>query len=81
MLNKWYVQQAQVKFAESLEWCWPKFYDLSFDKFKLSLRRMKKSWGSLSGRGTVTFNTHLIRAPKKCIDYVVTHELCHHETS
>lgn len=28
-------------------------------------------------QGTITLNTGLIRAPKECIDYVVTHELCH----
>ena len=38
---------------------------------------MQKRWGSLSDKGTVTLNTDLIRAPKECIDYVVTHELCH----
>ena len=38
---------------------------------------MKKRWGSLSKNGTLTVNVDLIRAPKECIDYVVTHELSH----
>ncbi len=38
---------------------------------------MRTRWGSLSDKGTVTLNIDLIRAPKECIDYVVTHELCH----
>jgi predicted metal-dependent hydrolase len=38
---------------------------------------MRKRWGSLSEKGTLTLNVDLIRAPKECIDYVVTHELCH----
>ena len=25
----------------------------------------------------MTLNTNLVKAPKECIDYVVTHELCH----
>jgi hypothetical protein len=43
----------------------------------LQIKRLKKRWGSLSAKGTLTLNTDLIRAPKECIDYVVTHELCH----
>ena len=38
---------------------------------------MQKRWGSLSDKRTVTLNTNLVKAPKECIDYVVTHELCH----
>jgi predicted metal-dependent hydrolase len=38
---------------------------------------MKKRWGSLSKNELLTLNADLIRAPKECIDYVITHELCH----
>jgi len=34
-------------------------------------------WRSLSHSGVMTLNRELIRAPCECIDYVVTHELCH----
>jgi len=44
---------------------------------KLSIRRMKTRWGSLSPKGTLTLNVALIRAPRECIEYVITHELCH----
>jgi predicted metal-dependent hydrolase len=57
--------------------CWQKFNGLGIDKPKLSIKRMQKRWGSLSDKGTVTLNADLIRAPKECIDYVITHELCH----
>jgi len=43
----------------------------------LSIKKMQKRWGSLSKKGVVTLNTDLVKAPKECIDYVVTHELCH----
>lgn len=76
-LNRWYSEKAQVQFAESMERCWRKLKYLSISQPRLSIMRMQKRWGSLSGRGTVTLNTDLIRAPKECIDYVVTHELCH----
>jgi len=77
LLNQWYSEKAQLQFAESLDRCWKKFLWLDIDQPKLSIKRMQKRWGSLSGKGTVTLNTDLIRAPKECIDYVVTHELCH----
>ncbi len=77
LLNQWYSEKAKLQFAESMDRCWQKFNGLGIDKPKLSIKRMQKRWGSLSGKGTVTLNTNLIRAPKECIDYVVTHELCH----
>ncbi|MFU8861387.1 MAG: M48 family metallopeptidase [Cyclonatronaceae bacterium] len=76
-LNKWYSEKANVHFSESIERCWLKFKPPGLYKPKLSVRRMQKRWGSLSDKGTLTLNTELIKAPKKCIDYVVTHELCH----
>lgn len=77
LLSQWYSEKAQVQFAESMERCWRNFKSLGLARPKLSLKRMQKRWGSLSGKGTVTLNTDLIRAPKECVDYVVTHELCH----
>ncbi|MBU2646981.1 M48 family metallopeptidase [bacterium] len=77
LLNRWYLEKADLQFAESMDRCWQKFNGLGIGKPKLSIKRMQKRWGSLSNKGTVTLNTDLIRAPKECIDYVVTHELCH----
>lgn len=77
LLNRWYLEKAKVRFKESMDRCWPRFSSLGYDKPAISIRRMQKRWGSLSDKGTMTLNTDLIRAPKECIDYVVTHELCH----
>jgi hypothetical protein len=41
------------------------------------LRVMRKQWGSCSNKGNLSFNTHLVKAPRQCIDYVILHELCH----
>ena len=46
-------------------------------KPRLIVRTMRSRWGSLSRAGTITLNVNLVRAPRPCIDYVVTHELCH----
>ena len=37
---------------------------------------MKTLWCSLPTKGTLTLNVALIRAPRECIEYVITHELC-----
>lgn len=77
LMHNWYLQKAQHHYDESLDRCWPKFSSLEVMRPKISIRRMQKRWGSLSKSGNITLNTTLIRAPKECIDYVVTHELCH----
>jgi predicted metal-dependent hydrolase len=38
---------------------------------------MPKRWGSWTQRGVIYLNPELVLAPASCIDYVVTHELCH----
>ena len=43
----------------------------------LRFRKMKRRWGSCSGRGVVTFNTMVMRLPEPLIDYIVVHELSH----
>ena len=41
------------------------------------LRFMSKRWGSCTGKGTIILNPELIAAPKDCINYTTTYELCH----
>ena len=43
----------------------------------MKLVPMKTQWGSCSPSGVIHLNPALIRAPRHCIDYVLTHELCH----
>jgi len=77
MLDKWYATKATATFYGSFARCWPYFENLGLVQPRIQIRRMKKRWGSLSRGGLLTLNIDLIRTPKECIDYVITHELCH----
>lgn len=77
LLDKWYADKARARLHESFERCWEIFSYNTDKKPSVSIRRMKTRWGSLSENGVLTLNIDLIRAPQECIDYVITHELCH----
>lgn len=77
LMERWYADKAAIRFQESFNRCWSCFAGEGADRPRLQIRRMKKRWGSLSRSGLLTLNTDLIRAPQECIDYVITHELCH----
>lgn len=77
LMERWYADKAAIRFKESFERCWSGFARHGVDRPRLQIRRMNKRWGSLSRSGLLTLNTDLIRAPQECIDYVITHELCH----
>ena len=77
LLDRWYVEKAATRFKENFDRCWPNFEKLNLTKPRLQISCMRKRWGSLSRSGILTLNTDLIRAPVACIEYVITHELCH----
>ncbi|MBX3277904.1 MAG: M48 family metallopeptidase [Acidobacteria bacterium] len=77
LLDQWYSARAQVRFEMSLEKCGASFRRDGITAPQLRLRKMKKRWGSCTTRAFIYLNPELIKAPTHCIDYVVTHELCH----
>lgn len=48
-----------------------------FDPSGLTIRTMKRRWGSCSNKGNITLSTELIKLPDEYIEYVIVHELCH----
>jgi len=50
---------------------------LGVKPLKISIKNQKNRWGSVAKNRTIHFNHTLIRAPKKILDYVIAHELCH----
>ncbi len=75
LLHRWYLDRARAVFAEILDASLLHFK--SVEPPRLIVRAMQFRWGSLSRAGTMTLNVNLVRAPRPCIEYVVTHELCH----
>ncbi|MCK5289194.1 MAG: M48 family metallopeptidase [Candidatus Omnitrophica bacterium] len=43
----------------------------------LRIKTLKRTWGSCSKNGLVSFSWKIIMAPLEIIDYLVVHELCH----
>lgn len=77
-IKEWYRKRAQVQLPIRLELSKQRFPDLdAVQPTSLRLQRMRTRWGSTSPAGSLVLNPDLIRAPMECIDYVVTHELCH----
>jgi len=75
LLHRWYLDRARAVFTEVLDASLLHFKGV--EQPRLIVRAMQSRWGSLSRAGSMTLNVNLVRAPRPCIEYVVTHELCH----
>ncbi|QQS58754.1 DUF45 domain-containing protein [Candidatus Peregrinibacteria bacterium] len=75
LIESWYEKRAKLIFFERYRQMLKKFdYDFAPE---LALRKMPKRWGSFLSKKKVLLNPELVKASKECIDYVITHELCH----
>ena len=77
LMEDWYRMKAREHFPISLERCGYGFIRNGYELPSIHIKKMRTRWGSLSQSGTLTLNLSLIRAPRDCIEYVITHELCH----
>jgi len=54
---------------------WAKCMGLEYGK--ISFRKTKRQWGSCSSKNNLSFNTMIMKLPKKVMEYIVVHELAH----
>lgn len=75
LINAWFLEHTEKIFQERFTTMLEKFnYQ---DNLSISIREMRRRWGSILKQKKVLLNPKLIHAPKECIDYVIAHELCH----
>lgn len=77
LLKQWYRYKAKEKYLEIAEPLIHRFKKYGVEPSGIYLQEMKQRWGSCTPKGKIILNTELIKAPKRCIEYVITHELCH----
>lgn len=77
LLERWSREHARTVFQERLEACCRVASREGIALPTLRIQKMTQRWGSCSGSGRILLNLELIKVPKDCIDYVITHELCH----
>jgi predicted metal-dependent hydrolase len=77
LLDEWIRERATEQFRRRVErwkeWC----EEQGLPHPRMMLRAMAKRWGSTHKDGRIVLNPKLVQAPSVCIDYVVTHEICH----
>ncbi len=78
LLNSWYSAHSKALIERRLLDCFEsvKRFGVPFPA-RIAFRRMKTRWGSCGESGVIVLNTELVKAPVHCVDYVITHELCH----
>ncbi len=77
LMQEWYKERAKIKFAEIAEPIIQRFKKYEVEPASIYIQSMSNRWGSCTPKRKIILNVELIKAPKPCIEYVITHELCH----
>lgn len=78
ILKVWYYNKC-------LELIVPIFIEITNEFFErhnvmaesLEFKHVKTYWGLCTSKDIVRLNVNLVKTPKECIKYIITHELCH----
>lgn len=76
-VRRWYREHARCVFGRRLDVCHEIAGRYGIARPCVDIRWMRARWGSTPGTDRILLNTQLVKVPTHCIDYVITHELCH----
>lgn len=78
LVDRFFDQQRRTVFSDVIDEIHPVFRKYGVCVPSLRIRDMETRWGScLAKKGIITLNKRLIEVPRHCIEYVITHEMCH----
>ena len=77
IFGKWLKERAIQKISEIALPLMKKFEKNYKVPSKIHFQEMPTRWGSCTVKNKLIFNPRLIHVPRRCIEYVIMHELCH----
>jgi hypothetical protein len=77
VVNNRYVANAKEKFNIYIYPVLDTFKKHNIYPNEIKIRKMMTRRWSCSKKRTITLNSELVKAPRWCIEYVLTHECCH----
>lgn len=77
VIQNWLRKRAATILQTRFKHCLEQAAKHKIPQPAMRLRIMAKRWGSCVRQDLILLNPELIRAPSACIDYVITHEICH----
>lgn len=77
IFEEWLKERAYYKISEIAKPIIKKFSERFAAPCDIYFQEMPTRWGSCTIKNKLIFNPKLIHTPKRCIEYVIMHELCH----
>ena len=77
ILKKWFINEAARMIPDKLREMITKHGSHRFNPSMVTIRTMKRRWGSCSSKGRITINSELVKIDDIFTEYVILHELCH----
>lgn len=77
LTEAWYLKEAKEYFEVRTRHLANQYGDRLPQPESVSVRKMKRRWGTCRSNGAILFNRQLIKKDRQLIDSVIIHELCH----